>query len=70
MYFYDVPWWKELWENVPGIRVTDCFSLQRHQIAWEDWLKCDNPYAVSDIEMMKAEGGKYFDTIGIIATVE
>ena len=37
--------------------------------AWQDWLTCDNEYARRDIDMTAAEGGKYFDMIGLIATV-
>jgi cyclopropane fatty-acyl-phospholipid synthase-like methyltransferase len=70
MNFYSLDWWKKLWSNEDTITITHGKSMSCHQQAWEDWLQCDNPYAVRDIDMMKAENGKYFDTIEIIATVK
>ncbi|MGB2578600.1 cyclopropane fatty-acyl-phospholipid synthase-like methyltransferase [Elusimicrobium simillimum] len=67
MFFYSVQWWNELWQKAKGAEVKEAFSLKTHAEAWQDWLKSSNPYAVRDVDMMKAEGGKYFDTIGIIA---
>jgi len=67
--FYSVAWWTALFRQSPSVRLTECFSMASHAAAWEDWLQCDNPYAKRDIDMMRAEGGRYFDTIGIIATV-
>ena len=33
--------------------------------AWDSWLTTDNPYAVEDVELLKADGGKYLNLIGI-----
>lgn len=70
MNMYSTKWWKKLWEKSPSIEVLECFSQTCHQEAWEEWLECDNLYAKQDIEMMKAEQGKYFDTIGILGKVK
>lgn len=67
--FYSANWWRELWEQSARVEVKKCFSLACHQEAWDDWLQCDNPYARGDVDMIKAENGLYFDTIGIIAGV-
>lgn len=67
MNFYSAGWWKELWNQSSRINIEQCFSLSCHQQAWEEWLQCDNPYAKSDVAMMEAESGHYFDTIGLIA---
>ena len=69
MHFYDAAWWKALWEKEKNIEVKEVFSLQRHAKAWDEWLESENPYAIRDREMMAAEGGNYFDTIGLVATV-
>ena len=66
---YTVAWWADLFERSPAVRLEDCFSMACHDAAWRDWLQSDNPYAVRDRDMMRAEAGKYFDTIGIIARV-
>jgi len=69
MNFYSAKWWRNLWEQSPNIAVTQCFSHPCHAQAWRDWLRSPNPYAQRDIAMMEAEGGNYFDTIGIVAVV-
>ena len=66
MNFYTKYWWYELFSKNEGITIEKCESLKCHDEAWKEWLECDNEYAHHDIGMMKAEGGKYFDTIGMI----
>lgn len=70
MEHYSLKWWKELLCKSQTISLTHCYSLNCHHQAWQDWLQCDNPYAKRDIEMMKADQGKYFDLIGMIAKVK
>ncbi|MEZ0537928.1 cyclopropane-fatty-acyl-phospholipid synthase family protein [Caldicellulosiruptoraceae bacterium PP1] len=69
MKFYSAKWWKTLWEKSPNIIINQCFSHTCHMEAWNDWLQCDNPYARSDIKLMEAENGNYFDTIGLTARI-
>ena len=61
--------WAGLWKQSTRAAVRDAFSLRSHKAAWEDWLQCDNPYAQRDADMMEKAGWRYFDSIGIIATV-
>lgn len=68
--FHSPGWWKALWEKAERIGELRCVSMGSHAQAWKDWLKCDNPYARHDVEMMAAEGGNYFDTIGLVAKVK
>ena len=68
MNFYSRSWWRSLWEESKKVKIEQshlCLVIK----SMEDWLECDNPYAKRDIEMMKAENNQYFDTIGLIATV-
>lgn len=69
MNFHSAAWWKELWSKEKAIEVTQSRSMDCHKKAWEDWLKCDNPYAKSDIGFIEADGGRYIDTVEIIAKV-
>jgi hypothetical protein len=65
--FHDMDWWQSLWGRSGNITLESCFTHKCHDIAWKDWLECDNPYAKGDIKMMEAEGGRYFSTLGMIA---
>lgn len=70
MNFYSSIWWKNLWMQSGITESIEAFSCKCHSAAWQDWLRCKNPYAQGDIKMMEAEGGKYFDTVGIIARIK
>lgn len=67
MHFHSAAWWRNLLSQEPDVTLYFCGELACHGKAWDDWLQCDNPYAVEDRKMMRAEAGQYFNTIGIIA---
>ena len=62
-------WWKDLWSAAEGIEIMDICEMDCCKQAWDEWLTSPNPYAVNDIKMMEAEGGKYFNLIQMIAKV-
>lgn len=68
MNFHSCAWWTKLWRTSNMVNIKDCQELLCFQAAWRDWLTCDNEYARRDIEMMKAEAGKYFNLVAITAT--
>ena len=62
-FFKSIHYWENLLKkDLKEIKVQEmnCF----HQ-AWQSWLSCDNPYAVEDIELLKADNGKYLNLISI-----
>ena len=65
--FHSCGWWQSLWNTSPLVKNITCRSLDCCAEAWADWLASDNPHAVSDRDMMKAEGGRYFNLVGITA---
>ena len=65
-YFYSCSWWRALWEKEPGITITDLREMDSCKQAWDDWLQSPSPYAQSDIVMMEAGAGKYFNIIQIV----
>lgn len=64
--FYALRWWEELWSESNQMERVKSFSHTCHKRAWDEWLSCDNPHAKHDIDMMRVENGKFFDTIGLI----
>ncbi len=67
-HFHTCSWWKDLWSGSKLVENIQCRELECHKEAWNEWLRCDNEYAKQDIDMMKAEGGKYFSTVSFSAT--
>ena len=66
---HSLDWWKELWSREKGVEMIDVREMLCCKQAWEEWLTSSNPYAVDDREMMKAESGKYFNFVQLIAKV-
>ncbi|MGI6153867.1 MAG: SAM-dependent methyltransferase [Christensenellaceae bacterium] len=69
MNFYTCDWWADLFSKTPAVKVEVCREMDVCKQAWDEWLLCDNPYAKNDIDMMRAEGGNYFNLVQIIAKV-
>jgi len=65
--FHSHEWWKALWSGSDLVRVQTSNNLSCCAESWEDWLACDNEHAISDREMMKAEGGNHFSIVGLTA---
>ena len=68
--FHSCQWWENLWNQEESISINRCYELTCYKEAWNDWLSCNNKHAISDIEMMKAENGKYFNLVSINGTVK
>jgi cyclopropane fatty-acyl-phospholipid synthase-like methyltransferase len=62
-------WWKTMWIRTAGIEIIDISEMECCSLAWDEWLACTNPFAVEDVAMMEAEGGKYFNLVQLIAKV-
>ena len=66
---HSLDWWQDLWKKAEGIELVDSREMACCKEAWEEWLSGYNPVAAEDIEMMEAEGGKYFNLVQLIAKV-
>ena len=72
-----IGWWRELWNKAEGIEILEISEQSCHDIAWKEYLASLNPDAEGDevggdkwtLDMMAAEGGKYYNTIQLIAKV-
>lgn len=67
IHFYSHDFWRRLWQKSEAISLESCQEMKSFRQAWDEWLACDNAYAISDHEMMKAEQGNYFDFVQLIA---
>ena len=66
---HSLDWWKSLWSKAVDVEIVDIREMICNEQAWQEWLTSSNPYAVGDVEMMKADNGEYFNTIQLIAKV-
>jgi cyclopropane fatty-acyl-phospholipid synthase-like methyltransferase len=66
-----IEWWRELWSKAEGVEVVNISEQACHDIAWKEYLASIDPNGEDKwtLDMMAAEGGKYFNTIQLIAKV-
>jgi cyclopropane fatty-acyl-phospholipid synthase-like methyltransferase len=63
---HDPAYWREIIEATPGIEILICEELTGFAECWNDWLACDNEYAISDRKSMEAGAGKYMNLLAIV----
>jgi hypothetical protein len=75
-YVRGIEWWKDLWNKAGGIEILNISEQVCNDIAWKEYLLSLNSNEEGDfqddkwtLDMMEAEGGKYFNTIQLIAKV-
>jgi cyclopropane fatty-acyl-phospholipid synthase-like methyltransferase len=67
-----IEWWKDLFSKAEGLEIMNISEMACHDIAWKEYLASRNPRVEDekwDLDMMEAEGGKYYNTIQMIAKV-
>lgn len=65
-YIQDMDTWKDIISATDGVEIISMYELEDHDEIWNDWIECDNEYAISDRKAMEAGAGKYMNLIGII----
>lgn len=60
---HSIGWWRNIFEKSKLMNI-DSMTEYTSDEAWKDWLGCENPYAVTDREMIKAGGG-YFNFVSM-----
>ena len=66
-----IEWWKNLFSKARGIEIVNISEMKCHDIAWKEYLAILDPSGEDKwtLDMMAAEGGKYFNTIQFVAKV-
>lgn len=65
-YMHDLTYWKNIIGFCKGAKVISISEMESNEEVWNDWLKQENPYAISDRKAMNAGGGKYLNFISIV----
>lgn len=65
-YMHDIMYWENIIRHCKGVRVISIHEMESNEEVWNDWLKQENEYAISDRKAMEAGGGKYLNFISIV----
>ena len=60
---HSIGWWEPRFR--PHLNSLKLAEMACFDKAWDDWLACDNPYAIEDRKMMATDGGRYMNLIKI-----
>ena len=64
--FHDISYWRKMLEMTDGIEVISIYEMDGFDECWDDWLSCDNEYAINDCKAMNSGAGKYMNLIAMI----
>lgn len=65
--FHSCDWWRDLLKQSKSIDLKRVEEMACFEECWQDWLLCDNEYAVNDRTSMAAGAGTYMNLIRILA---
>jgi cyclopropane fatty-acyl-phospholipid synthase-like methyltransferase len=60
-------WWRNILSKSQQMELQAVGELECYSECWNDWLQCDNEYAVGDRKAMENGAGKYMDLVYMIA---
>jgi cyclopropane fatty-acyl-phospholipid synthase-like methyltransferase len=60
-------WWRALLSKSEQMDLQAVGELECYRDSWDDWLQCNNEYAVCDRKAMENGVGKYMDLVYMIA---
>ncbi len=63
---HDKDYWAAIVNGAKSARTLSVCEMESNEEVWNDWLACDNPYAVGDRKSMHAGAGKYLNFIAIV----
>ena len=63
--FRDMFFWRNTIGATNGAEILDIYEAEDFDECWNEWLACDNEYAVGDRKAMNAGAGKYMNLIAM-----
>ena len=63
---HDIAYWQNIVAQSRDAEVVSVREMESNEEVWNDWLACENPYAVGDRKSMHAGAGKYLNFIAIV----
>lgn len=65
-YLHDVPYWEWILGQCRGAEVLSVRQMDSNEECWQDWVACDNAYAVGDRKAYEAGACRWLNFIAIV----
>lgn len=66
--WHSINWWQP--KFTPFLKNFKIMEMDCFDKAWQDWLACDNQYAIEDRKMIETDGGRYMNLIKITGNIK
>lgn len=65
-YLHDIDYWTEIISAAKSAEIVSICEMESNEEVWNDWIKCENEYAVSDRKSVEAGALKYLNFISVV----
>jgi cyclopropane fatty-acyl-phospholipid synthase-like methyltransferase len=65
-YIHDIEYWKSIISKSEYSEVVSIYEMNSNEECWNDWIQCDNEYAINDKKAIEAGACKYLNFIAIV----
>ena len=65
-YIHDIEYWKSIISKSKFSEIVSIYEMESNEECWNDWIQCDNEYAINDRKAIEAGACKYLNFIAIV----
>ncbi|MDO5555257.1 MAG: methyltransferase domain-containing protein [Clostridia bacterium] len=65
-YIHDVEYWENIMTKAKGADIISIHEMESNEECWNDWIMCNNEYAINDRKAIEAGASKYLNFIAIV----
>lgn len=65
-YIHDIKYWESIISKSKYSEIVAIYEMESNEECWNDWIQCDNEYAINDRKAIEAGACKYLNFIAIV----
>ena len=65
-YIHDIEYWENIVSKSKDSEIVSIYEMESNEECWNDWIQCDNEYAISDRKAIDAGACKYLNFIAFV----
>lgn len=65
-YIHDAAYWRDIVSQSQDSEIISIHEMESNEECWQDWIQCDNPYAIGDRKAIEAGACQYLNFVAIV----
>ncbi len=65
-YIHDIDYWRNIISKSKDSEIVSIYEMESNEECWNDWIQCDNEYAIGDRKAIEAGACNYLNFIAIV----